>query len=460
MTLSIRARLTLWYTTVLTLVLAASATGFYVVQWRQRLTQLDEDLARTEALVARLLPIELDEGLTLAEASSGALEDLDLRDRPLAVFDAAGVRLSGAWEGLPLDEGKRAGEPDGVTTVNTSAGRFRLYRTRLRHRGIAYQIGAARPLATVDLELARLRSALLSGGLFALLLAGGGGFWIARQGLRPVALMAAQARGITDRTPSARLAVPNPQDELGLLAGAFNELLARLESALSSQRRFMADASHELRTPVSIARTASEVMLSHRGRSEEEYRDSLGVVAAQTRRLARMVEEMFTLARADAAGLPLERGPLYLDELVGDCVKEARVLATAGDVLLDWQGPDDLEALGDERLLRQMLMNLLDNAVRHARAGGAVRVTLSAQTDGAEIAVTDSGGGIPEAERERVFERFVRLDAQHGVSEGAGLGLPIARAIAEAHEGTLELARSGPSGSTFLIRLPGPKRRA
>ncbi|HSB62329.1 MAG TPA: HAMP domain-containing sensor histidine kinase, partial [Vicinamibacteria bacterium] len=244
-------------------------------------------------------------------------------------------------------------------------------------------------------------------------------------------------------------------DELGLLARAFNDLLARLESALSQQRRFMADASHELRTPVSISRTAIEVTLGRRGRPEDEYRDCLGVVAGQMRRLTRIVEDLFTLARADAAGLTLERGPLYLDELVADCVEEVKVLAVPKGVALYRKGEGDLEIRGDERRLRQMLVNLLDNAVRHTPAGGWVRVDLVTRADAVELAVTDSGEGVPEGERERVFERFVRLDPSRP-GEGAGLGLPIARAIAEAHGGTLVLARSDGSGSTFLARLPLP----
>jgi signal transduction histidine kinase len=320
-------------------------------------------------------------------------------------------------------------------------------------------VGVAQSLAALTRELAALRHALAGSVLFALLLAAGGGRWIARGALRPIELMAAQARRITDRTPGLRLASPNPRDQLGLLARAFNDLLARLESALSQQRQFMADASHELRTPVSIARTAIEVTLGRQGRPEDEYRDALGVVRDQMRRLSRIVEDLFTLARADVGGLPVERSPLYLDELVADCVKEAKVLAAPKAVEVDWRSPGDLEVHGDERLLRDMLINLLDNAIRHTPRGGWVRVELVAGNDAVEVAVTDSGEGIPEADRERVFERFVRLRPSQA-GKGGGLGLPIARSIAEAHGGTLVLGRSDASGSTFLVRLPLPERGA
>jgi signal transduction histidine kinase len=270
--------------------------------------------------------------------------------------------------------------------------------------------------------------------------------------------MAEQASRISERTPGQRLEVRNRHDELGRLAKAFNELLARLESALSTQRQFMADAAHELRTPISVARTTAEVALNRETRPEAEYREALGVVVKQIGRLAGIVEDMFLLARADAAGLRAPFDLLYLEELVADCVKEAGVLAARKQVRVDCQGDGDLETPGDERLLRRMLMNLLDNAVRHTPAGGSVHVELRARPEGFEVGVTDGGPGIPQEQRERIFERFVRLDESRGPSQGAGLGLSIARTIAETHGGRLELARSDAAGSTFVVRLPRRER--
>jgi len=454
--LSIRARLSIWYTAVLSLVLAVAAAAFYLIHSRSRLAQVDQELARADALVARTVSTELNEGAGLAEAAREAMDTIDMPGRSLAIFDSAGVPLAGRWEPLPQGAGGALGQSSYPTaTVETPAGTFRLHRAHHSYKSTTYAVGVAESLAALARELASLRRALAGSVLFALLLAAGGGRWIARAALSPVTLMAAQVRRITDRTPDFQLTAPNPRDELGLLARAFNELLVRLESALSQQRQFMADASHELRTPVSIARTAIEVTLGRQGRPEDEYRDALRVVHDQMRRLSRIVEDLFTLARADAAGLPVERSPLYLDELAADCVREAEVLAGPKGVKVEWRGPSDLEIRGDERLLREMLINLLDNAVRHTPRGGLVRVELVAGKDAVEIAVTDSGEGIPEAERERVFERFVRLRASQAGDRG-GLGLPIARAIAEAHGGTLRLARSDPSGSTFLAWLPLP----
>ena len=457
MNLAIRARLTLWYTAVLSLVLAASAWASYLVYQRSRLAQLDEELARSDTLVARIMDTELGQGLALADAVNDTREDLELLERALGVFAPDGALLGGRWQGLPGPTRASAGEAEpAVESIETEAGRFRLRWARHAHGQVFYLVGVAENLSPLEQELARLRRALAGGVLSTLLLAAGGGFWIARYALRPVGRMAEQARRITDRTPGSRLTASPARDELAVLAEAFNGLLGRLEQAIAQQRQFMADASHELRTPVSVARTAIEVSLARSGRAEEEYRDGLGVVGDQMRRLSGLVEDMFTLARADVAPLPLELGRLYLDELVEGCVRESRLLGERKGVALAWRGPQDVEANGDERRLRQMLMNLLDNAVRHTPAGGSVSVELQPQPGMLEIAVSDSGCGIPEAERERVFERFVRLDASRRSSDGAGLGLPIARMIAEAHGGSLVLSRSDSSGSRFVVSLPAP----
>jgi heavy metal sensor kinase len=436
------------YTAVLSLTLAVAAMSFYLVQRRSRMDSLDEDLRRIQALVARKLAMELSEDAPLPEAAADALEDVNVPGLPIAVWDVKGALLAGRWDVAA------PGPPEGSGTVDTAAGPFRVVVQRAEGTRDAFLVAVAAPLSPLQRELAQLRRALVTGTALALLLAAAGGWWIARAALAPVGALARQAAAIDDRTPGARLVAPNPEDELGRMARAFNDVLERLETAIAAQRRFMADASHELRTPVSIARTAAEVALGHPERTEADYRDALGLVALQTRRLARMVDDMFLLARADAAGLRLSPGLLYLGELVAECARDARVLAGDRGVRVDWQGDGDLPFTGDERLLRQLLMNLLGNAVRHTPDGGCVRVAVAAEPLSYEVRVVDAGPGIPPADRERVFERFVRLDASGRAPDGAGLGLPIARAIAEAHGGTLALASGDAPGSTFLLRLP------
>jgi signal transduction histidine kinase len=228
--------------------------------------------------------------------------------------------------------------------------------------------------------------------------------------------------------------------------------VARLRSALQTQRQFMADASHELRTPVSVIRSAADVTLSRERREEAEYREALAIVRGEAKRVGTLVEDMLVLARADAGGYPLRPVSLYVDELIEECRRAADVLATERSVRICSAALAEIPYRGDEDLLRRMLLNVLQNAVQHTAAGGAVRIDVSAGRD-ITIRVTDEGPGIADADRGRIFDRFVQLDpARRG--HGAGLGLPIARWIAEAHGGTLDLESSGPRGSTFRISLP------
>jgi signal transduction histidine kinase len=235
-------------------------------------------------------------------------------------------------------------------------------------------------------------------------------------------------------------------------------LLNRLSESFDRQRRFMADASHELRTPVAILRGESEVALSQQARSPDEYRESLDVMHHESERLTRIVEDLFTLTRADAGQYPLQPTDFYLDELVAECVHSARTLAQAKKISLTFEGAPESLIHADESLVRRMLLNLLDNAIKYTREFG--RVTVSCQRNGREYAVNiaDTGCGIPAEMRPRIFERFFRADKARSHSEndggGAGLGLAISRWIAEAHHGRLELARSDSTGSTFSAYLP------
>jgi two-component system, OmpR family, sensor kinase len=265
--------------------------------------------------------------------------------------------------------------------------------------------------------------------------------------------MASQAESIGSHNLDARLSIANPADELGTLGHAFNRLLERLAAALQQQRVFMAEASHQLRTPVSVIRTAAQVMLSREHRPEEEYRESLDVVARQAQRLTKSVDDMFILALADAQARPLHVAPLYFDELVGEVIDDLRVVADSRQVTLRGDSAGEAPLVGDEYLLRQMLTNLIENAIRYAPRGGTVTVMVRLAPATLTVTVTDTGPGIAPSDADRIFERFVHLD-RPGSESGGGLGLPIARWIAEAHGGTLLLASTGPAGSQFVITLP------
>jgi signal transduction histidine kinase len=215
----------------------------------------------------------------------------------------------------------------------------------------------------------------------------------------------------------------------------------------------MADASHELRTPVSVIRSASDVTLGREHRVETEYREALSITGAQARHLSRLVEQMLVLARADAGGYPLRFVDLYLDEVIQECSRTVAVMADARGVTVTVCAVGEVELRGDEELLRQLFLNLLQNAVQHTPRSGVVTIRVERADSHVVIRVDDTGCGVPPADQERIFERFVQLDPARR-HLGAGLGLPIARWIAEAHGGSLVLEQSTSSGSTFRVVLP------
>jgi heavy metal sensor kinase len=322
-----------------------------------------------------------------------------------------------------------------------------------------YIILASQPLEAVEDELESLREILYLATPAVLLVAGLGGWFLARQGLAPVGAMAKRARQLGAGSLDRQLPVANPRDELGQLATSFNELLSRLDAAFDEQRRFMADASHELRTPLSVMSTAAGVTLKKEHRAEEEYREALQMMAEQTRRLSRIVQDMFILARADAGHYPLQKRALYLNDLIGEVARAGGLLASDKSVSVELSNLPEAAFHGDEDLLRQMVMNLVDNAVKFTPAGGTVRLGLARRGGEYLLSVSDTGPGIPAEARPHVFERFYRADKARSRSEdgGAGLGLAIARWIAQAHDGDLRLDDSDAAGATFTIRLPLPR---
>jgi len=184
-----------------------------------------------------------------------------------------------------------------------------------------------------------------------------------------------------------------------------------------------------------------------------EYREALAMTRAQSQRLSRLVEDMLVLARADAGAYPLRPVDLYLQDVVADCQRAVDVLAAERGITITSSGPHDVPVRGDEELLRRLLVNLLQNAVQHSVRGGVVSIEVSPNGSRAYVRVRDSGTGIPEMDRTRIFDRFVQLDPSRRM-EGTGLGLPIAKWIAEAHQGSLSLESTGPGGSTFRVELP------
>lgn len=457
---SIRTRLTVWWSALMVLALAALSAGVLWLHARWGLAQFDSELAGLGAATSRVIQEELGESGNLQRAVRETHTAMDVPDRATAILDVGGTPMAAHWHGFQYD---RTMWPAGafplssVTTLNESGRAWRALLRRESSSAGDYVIFIAGPLDQLRRQQDLLARALLVATPLIVLMTAGVSWWVASSALRPVTLMAARAEAITAQSADWRLDAPTAQDELGQLARAFNRLLDRLGTASQTQRQFMADASHELRTPVSVIQTSADVTLARPVREEAEYREAMTIVSEQSTRLSRLVEDMLVLARADAGGYRLTRRPLYIDELVAECVRAVTVVAITRGIQLGTDLQPDVCVDADDRLLRQLVTNLLENAVQYTPPSGSVAVAVQEHAASVTMTVSDTGPGIAPADRERVFERFVRLDPARSATSGAGLGLPIARWIAEQHGGTLTVEPAAAGGCMFVVRLSSTK---
>jgi two-component system OmpR family sensor kinase len=448
--MTLRLRLTFFYTVVLIAALVAFGADIWWVEGRIGIRRVDHELEGLSSTVSTLLREELDESAPLSSAADVISSALSTPDRAMAFLDFNRRPIASSWEPL-VRHGVLADNGMNLRSVVLEKNAWRVRTERRAYGNRQLWLVLAASLRDVERQQHEVVETMWIALPLALLLAGGGGWWIATVALRPITEMARQTKQIT-ATGTDTLGGTIRHDELGIFAAAFNGLLARLRDALRVQRQFMADASHELRTPVSVVRTATDVALGRTGRDEAEYRETLTIIDTQARRLSRLVDSMLVLARADAGGYPVRPVDVYLDEIVAECCQAVALSCEQRGIVLS-AGPFPETAFrGDEDLLRQLVLNVLQNAVQHTPPGGNVTVDLTNGATAVDITIRDTGPGIPPADRPRIFERFVTLDAAR-TGGGAGLGLSIARWIAETHGGSLTLADSGASGSTFRIQL-------
>lgn len=462
---SVHVRMTLWYVLVFGLLLGGFSIFVYAAISRAAYSRLDQSLSSSIETTANLFRSEMEEtGGDFTEASAETQKLLSLGDAHMAVFH--GRRLltanypNGQTPSVP-EASFVAAEAAGGPVLSTVYGNgnygeegARLAVLRVSAGEADYFLVLAQPLHNTAEELEALGRIFYLAIPGALLVAGGGGLLLARKSLAPVAAMTEQAESIGARNLHDRLEVINSRDELGRLATVLNNLLSRLDRSFESLRQFTADASHELRTPLSIIRGEAEVALSQ-NRDKAEYRESLVIVHDEARRLSRMVDDMLALARADDRDQGLKVEEFYLNDLVEDSVKSSQVLALAKAISLTVEPSTDITFAGDESLIRRMILNLLDNAIKYTPAGGRVSVKLTTEVSRVEIAVADTGIGISADATARIFERFYRADRARSRSDGgSGLGLSIAKWVAEAHNGSINLESRPGAGSTFTISLP------
>lgn len=478
-TLSIRIRLTLWYALALALAMATLTTVMYVAMRNALEANLDADVTRNTLSLAERLAHELEEGDSALEASEGIVKKSLFHNFSLEIHGPDGARIAASSDlgdrvlRRALAPGRAPRLGDGIVraqleddTLDDEGIEIRAVAVEnpLDHHTFLLIAGAGRtPLSSTLALMRRLAFTLVP--LLVLLAVAGGGY-MASRALEPVATMAAQARRMGADRLATRLVVTNPNDELGHLATTFNELLDRIEAAFNRMRQFVADASHELRTPVAVIRSGTAVAMTPPVTLDECF-ETLQVIDNQTARLGRLVDDMFTLARADAGDPALlsdEAVPMC--ELVASCAAAASRLAVASGVDIHIGPLPDREVYcrGDRGRLEQLVMNLLTNAIRYAGRDGHVDATIKTVRDGstdlAEISIADTGPGIPLESRSAVFDRFVRLDAARARDTGGGgLGLSIARWVAEAHGGSIAVSEAPTGGALFRVCLAiGPDR--
>lgn len=458
---SLRLRITLWYVAFFSLLFVLFSFFLYGVLSKALEARVDDALRSQAATAAAMFADEMQEsnGDRMVAAHEVML-DLRLGDTLVAVL--SGKQVLAASGPVPADElaaivAEAASSPAAeLLAAWPHWGRYgaRVALRRVTVGGRGFVVAAAQPLDVVAADLRALRNVLLFGMPFLVALAGIGGYLLATRSLAPLGWMAEQSRRITGQNLDARLEIGNAAEELSVLAASFNELLSRIDQTFASMRRFVADASHELRTPIAVIRGESDVALSHE-RAPAEYRESLAIILDESRRLSRLVDDLLNLARADAGHVRLQVREFYFNDLLAECCRSVQALAAARNIRLECRPGEDVPFHGDEELLRRLVMNLLDNAIRYTPLGGQVTAALNANGSELRIQVSDTGAGIPPETAAHVFERFYRGDKARSRQEGGfGLGLAIVKWIAESHKGEVDLASRPGQGSTFTVTLP------
>lgn len=460
-----RVKLTLYYLALLTAVLVFFGVAIYTYLARSLVTIIDDSLASTAQSIERRMRVEeISEESYPPEQSEQMLvapqvvqilsEDGTITDEPIP--DKTHQLQVNAAE-------LRAIQDDQVhfATVKLSTGeQIRVALQRMRdHDGQIFFIRVGQSLSPLQKARWQLVILLAIAGPVALLLGSYGGLLLANQALNPVDRLTRAAEEIEAGDLSKRVQVPPKMDELGRLAATFNRMIARLQAAFERQRQFTADASHELRTPLAVMRGDIEIAL-RRERKPEDYRSVLTSNLEEIIRLSRLVEDLLMLARADAGQAILQREPMDLDELCAQMIEYLAPLAEEKEQRLLYRAPETkpLNVNADAQRIKQMLLNLLDNALKYTPTAGTITLTLTAKDQEAVLSVADTGRGIPEEDLPHIFDRFFRhsRSTSDKTVQGFGLGLSIVRWIVHSHGGKISAESVLGKGTKFTVRLPLP----
>jgi heavy metal sensor kinase len=332
---------------------------------------------------------------------------------------------------------------------------FRFMLLKLNVNGHTYAVEMGAPADDAVETLSLFRSYLLMFAPLLLLVAAGGGYWLSRRALSPVDALVRTARDIGGTNLNSRLQKLETGDELQRLSDTLNEMLGRIETAFLRITEFTADASHELRTPVSLIRTEAELAL-RRSRGEAEYKEALRHILLESERTTALIEQLLSVARADSGRETLHMQPVDLRQTLRSVVDGWQQVATLRSLQFSASiATNDSVVMGDEAALRRVADILLDNALKYTPSPGSVKLTLEQKGESAIIAVQDSGLGIAEEDQPKIFERFYRVDkARSREQGGAGLGLAIAQWIVSQHHGSIVVESRPGQGATFRVELP------
>ena len=458
----LRVRLTLWYGTALALILIVFATVLYVVMARGLRDQVDHSIEQAAIAAVRSLENRFGPFLPF-EDFSAQFPEVAVVDKFFQIFGPTGkVTIQSAniqTREIPLSRTALEAAFQGRKTFESAAFPeevpVRLVSVPIIYDGTLVNIvRAGTSLQPVEETLHRLLIVMLISLPAALLVSLAGGWFLAGQALRPVESITRAAQRISTGDLTQRLTVPRSPDEIGRLAATFNEMISRLATSFRQVRQFSTDASHELRTPLTVMKGETELAL-RRPRSIEDYQIVLESNLEEIDRMTHIVDELLFLSRADLGEVKMAFLPIKLETLVEDIQRQAAVLGQEHEIQVMLGEIAPATVLGDELRLRELLLNLLDNAVKYSHPGGKVSISLSCEDRTARLSVDDYGIGISPEEQGLLFNRFYRTDAARAhTKKGTGLGLSICKWIVESHHGRIEVQSTVGVGSRFTVVLP------
>ncbi len=460
---SIRVRLTLWYGSALALILLLFAVALYLVMSRALREQVDASLDEAAAVAIRTLGEHRFGPFLIFEDLSQEFPELALLDKFFQIFGPAGqvtIQSSNIQSReIPLSQSAFRASLEGESTFEsfqfTKGISLRLLSVPIRQdEQLVNVLRVGTSLGPTDRMLRRLLVGLYIASPIALLVSLMGGWFLAGRALRPVHAITQAARRITAGDWSQRILTPHSNDEIGQLASTFNDMIGRLEVSFKQIRQFSADASHELRTPLTITKGETELAL-RRPRQTEDYRVVLESNLEEIDRMSRIVDELLFLSRADLGEIKLKMLPVQLDDLFREIHQQAAILGKERSIQTVITNVEPVVVEGDDLRLRELLLNLVDNAVKYSEEGQVVELALVVAGNQAKIIVQDHGIGIAPESHTRVFDRFYRTDeARAHATKGTGLGLAICKWIVDVHHGTINLQSTVQGGSCFTVFLP------